>query len=391
MLDVVLLCGLLLLAIRGAQRGALFQVASFGGATAGLLTGAWVAPLGAAALLDGPGAGLALLTLALLAGCVFIGQAVGTALGARLRAAVRKAGAGGADRTAGIAVGVSGLVLLVWLTAGAFARGPLRVVAEQVHGSQVVATLDRALPTPPDVFARVGSYLDRQGFPQVFSGFSGAATAPPVDPPAGTTVRAASEAGEESTVQVAATGCGGVSLGSGFVPSPGVVVTNAHVVAGGVSIHVRDRAGTHEATPLLVDPDTDLAVLSAPNVEAPAIAWAGTPAERGTQGAVLGYPGGQYQLDVLPAAVRERVTAVGRDIYGRGSVSRDVLILSAAVQRGDSGGPFVTAEGDVAGVVFAAADGEPGTGYALTAESVRSAVSEAVERGEMVATGSCRF
>jgi S1-C subfamily serine protease len=72
-------------------------------------------------------------------------------------------------------------------------------------------------------------------------------------------------------------------------------------------------------------------------------------------------------------------------------VARDVLTLSAAVQRGDSGGPFVTADGLVGGVVFAAAAGEPGVGYALTGEGVRAAVDGAIARNAAVGTGECRF
>ena len=96
-------------------------------------------------------------------------------------------------------------------------------------------------------------------------------------------------------------------------------------------------------------------------------------------------------MEVNPAAVRGRTQATGRDIYGRGSVTRDVLTLSAAVQRGDSGGPFVTRQGRVGGVVFAAAAAEPGTGYALTAESVRGDIDDAIDANDVVGTGSCRF
>jgi S1-C subfamily serine protease len=94
---------------------------------------------------------------------------------------------------------------------------------------------------------------------------------------------------------------------------------------------------------------------------------------------------------VKPAAVRSRSNATGRDIYGRGSVTREILTVSSNVQRGDSGGPFVTSDGTVGGVVFAAAVAEPGTGYALTAESVKGAVARAIDRNEPVGTRACRY
>jgi S1-C subfamily serine protease len=250
--------------------------------------------------------------------------------------------------------------------------------------------IDAALPAPPDVFGRVSVYLDRQGFPQVFAEIRGV-TSPPVNPPTEGAVAVAADRGQLSTVQVEALGCGGISSGSGFVTEPGFVVTNAHVVAGGRALSVRDRSGLHEAVAIHVDPRLDLAVLSAPDITAVPISWVATPSTRGTAGAILGYPGGQRELAIRPAAVRARLEAVGRDIYGRGTVARDLLTLSSDLSRGDSGGPFVTSDGLVGGVVFAAADGEPGIGYALTAEEVSDDVAAAITRDTAVSTGACRY
>lgn len=389
-LDLILLLMLAWFAARGFRQGALSQVAGLGGAGLGLVLGGIVAPRVASMIVDTPGPELALVTLGALLICIIIGQGIGMAIGFRLRAVAAGVGAAPVDRTAGVAVGVAALIVVVWLLAEALAQGPIPTVAQQVRESTVVSTIDSALPPPPDLFGRLGSYLDQQGFPQVFSGLGGA-TAPPVDPPSEGAVAAAVEAGQASTVQVQATGCGGISTGTGFVVQSGFVVTNAHVVAGGDGLTVRDGAGTHEAVAVHYDSDIDLAVLSSPAAAAPAIGWVGEPAQRGTQGATLGFPGGQRELAVKPATVRERHGAVGRDIYGRGLVEREVLTLDADVQRGDSGGPFVTSDGLVGGVVFAAAPADPGTGYALTAESVRPDVDAAVARNQAVGTGSCRF
>jgi len=61
------------------------------------------------------------------------------------------------------------------------------------------------------------------------------------------------------------------------------------------------------------------------------------------------------------------------------------------VQQGDSGGPFVTGDGLVAGVVFAGDPGEGGTGYALTAEQVRPGIDRAIEADQPADVGACRF
>jgi S1-C subfamily serine protease len=389
-LDVLLLSGLLLAAIRGFRHGALSQVAAFGGAAAGLVLGAILAPRVAGAVVGEPGLSLALFTLGLLLVLIFIGQGIGFGIGLRLRRAAHGVGAAAVDRTAGIVVGVTGVLLTVWLLAAALTQGPFPAVAQQLRDSQVVGAIDDTLPTAPDVFSRVGNYLDQQGFPQVFAGLAGT-TAPPVDPPTDAAVAAAQEAGAAATVQVQARGCGGISSGSGFVTTAGFVVTNAHVIAGGSDVTVRDLDGTTAAVAIHFDPSLDLAVLRAPEVQAPAIAWTPSPVDRGSQGATLGYPGGQRELNVNPASVRGRGTAVGRDIYGRGAAERDILTLSSHVRRGDSGGPYVTSDGVVGGVVFAAAPAEPGTGYALTAERVRPDVEAAIGANAETGTGPCRF
>lgn len=391
-LDYLLLLALGYAALRGFRQGAVSQIAAFGGAMLGLALGASFAPRVAGAIVSqGPGSTLSLATLGLLMVFVFLGQGVGFGVGLRLRAAAAHIGAEPVDRTAGVAVGVAGLLATVWLVSSAFAQGPFVPLAQQIRGSQLVRAVDEALPPAPDVFSQLGGYLGRHGFPQVFSGLGGGTTAPPVAPPSGEIVAAAQAAGAPSTVQVQATGCGGVSSGTGFATSPGFVVTNAHVVAGGEIIAVRDRAGTHDAVVIHFDPNLDLAVLSVPGLGAPAIAWTDAPAGRGVQGATLGFPGGQRDLAVKPASVRDRSQALGRDIYGRGLVSRDILTLSADVQQGDSGGPFVTATGRVAGVVFAASPNEPSVGYALTAERVRPDVDAAIARNTPSGVGACRY
>ena len=388
--DLVLLGALLLAALRGFRQGALSQVAAFGGAAIGLVIGATAAPSLATQFVDDQSPALALVTLGLLLLFIAIGQTVGLAIGTRLRSAVALAGAGAIDRTAGIAVGVTGVLLTVWLLSSVLVQGPVPAVAKQVRRSTIVAAVDDAMPRPPDLFGRVGSYLDRHGFPTVFSGVGGA-IAPPVKAPGKGAVAAAQAAGAPSTVQIVGTGCGGVSSGSGFVTRAGFVVTNAHVIAGSDEITVRDRRGEYKAQTIAIDTDIDYAVLRVPQLPAPAIRWVQKAADRGTNGASIGFPGGQRQMAVKPGAVRARSNAVGRDIYGRGQVTREVLTISANVQRGDSGGPFVTSTGRVGGLIFAAAAAEPGTGYALTAESVRNEIDAAINRNATTGTKACRF
>jgi S1-C subfamily serine protease len=322
---------------------------------------------------------------------VVIGQGIGASVGLRLRRAAALAGVGRADRVLGVGVGAAWLAFVVWILSGVLAQGPVPSVSQQIRGSEIVQALDRVFPSQPAVVGRIAAFLDDQGFPQVFTGPGGGIAAPPVPATADEAVRAAAAAGQPSTVQIRTAGCGGaLGAGSGFVAAPGFVVTNAHVVAGFERVSVRDAAGEHPAVPISFDPALDLAVLAAPDVVAPPIPWADSAVGRGTEGASLGFPGGRSEMVVRPATVRGSLDAIGRDIYGENTVRRQVLVLSAPVERGDSGGPFVTSAGQVGGVVFAGApDGD--TGYALTVSEVLPVVEDAIARAQEVGVGACRF
>ena len=392
LLDAVLLLLLVYVFFRGWRQGSVSQIAAFGGLAVGLLVGMWAAPWIGGLFIDEPGRGLALLTLGVLFVAVLIGQGIGVRIGLRLHRAVHRAGVGKVDRVAGVGVGAAGLVLVVWLLSSVLAQGPFPGLAQQIRGSQAVQALDGALPPPPDVVGRISGSLDDQGFPQVFAGAGRGITAPPVSPTADEAVQAAAAAGQPSTVQIRGLGCGGkIGAGSGFVTQPGFVVTNAHVIAGFDRLRVRDTTGEHSAVAIHVDPALDIAVLSAPDVQAPAIGWTDAPATRGTEGVTLGFPGAQSQMVVRPVTVQGRVEAVGRDIYGEGSARREILVLAASLEQGDSGGPFVTSAGLIGGVVFAGDPSNRASGYALTAEQVRPGIEAAIARNQEVGVGACRF
>lgn len=384
-LDVVLLALLVLAGLSGYRRGLALQAVRFGGLLVGLAAGALVAPA-ATKLVESPAAeaGVAVIVLVALGGA---GEAAGWLLGTRLRDRARATRFGSADAVGGSAIAVVASFLAIWFVALNLVNGPFPGLASEIRGSAVVRALDEALPHPPSLLAQVRRFFNRFGFPDVFSGIPPLPAAP-VDPPSVAEARAAFDAADQSTVRIAGRACDSVQEGSGFVVANGYVVTNAHVVAGMDEPLVQSSAGgALSGTTVLFDPGLDLAILFVGRVLGQPLALV-EGAERGTVGAVLGYPGGG-PLDAGRAAVLRTFEAVGRDIYGREPAERTVLELQAAVRPGYSGGPFVLADGRVAGVVFAASTTDGDVGYAIAAEDVRPRVDEAVGATREVSTGAC--
>jgi S1-C subfamily serine protease len=145
---------------------------------------------------------------------------------------------------------------------------------------------------------------------------------------------------------------------------------------------------TADASVVLFDPELDVAVLHVPSLSGLPLRFAATDPGRGTIGAALGYPGGGA-LTIEPAAVAGRYDARGRDIYGRAPVTRSILELRAQIEQGDSGGPFVLADGTVGGLVFAESRADEDVGYALSAMPVSIRIAPAIGRASPVDTGPC--
>jgi S1-C subfamily serine protease len=386
LLDVVILLLVGISVVTGFRRGAALQVVTYVGLIGGLVAGALLAPLVAGLTTDpfGQAAG-ALLTLLVLAA---IGDAVGFLIGRRVWAAARRSRLDPVDAGAGSVVAGLAALLTVWFLAFNLVQGPVPALSRQIRGSAIVTGIDAVLPRPPSLLAQVRTFLDRFGFPEVFAGLPPAPAGPVREPTRAEAARAF-EAADQSTVRVVGQACGRISQGSGFVVSGGMVVTNAHVVAGVSAPQVQLQDGNSlDASTVLFDPGLDVAVLRPNESAAPPLDLETASLDRGAEGAVLGFPAGG-DLTGEGAAVLQTIHAQGRDIYGQDVVGRDVYELQARVHPGNSGGPFVTTAGDVAGVVFAASTTDPGVGYALTAADVEPWIDRAAGRRAPVGTGPC--
>jgi S1-C subfamily serine protease len=285
------------------------------------------------------------------------------------------------------------MLLVAWLIGSALAGTTLPTLGREVRGSKVLHSVSQALPSQADSwFADFSSVLAQNGFPQVFSPFANEPITE-VEPPDPALARSAvATRAKRSIVKVMGTArsCGKVLEGSGFVFADRRVMTNAHVV-GGVdepTVQIGGEGRKYDATVVLYDWRRDIAVLDVPDLPAPALRFASPGASSGKGAIVAGFPeNGSY--DVQPARVRGRITASGPDIYHRGTVRRDVYSLFATVRQGNSGGPLLTPQGRVYGVVFAKSLDDAETGYALTAEEIKQDIDQGRRANQQVDSDNC--
>jgi S1-C subfamily serine protease len=386
LLDLLLLVLLLVAGYTGYRRGATQQLTTYVGLGLGLIGGTLLAPH-LAGLSERPTAQAELAVGTLLV-CGAIGDGVGWLVGSRLRARVVQTRLRRADTVAGSFVSVTAILLIVWFMALNLASGPVPAVSRQIQRSGIVRILAATLPEPPSLLNGARRFLNVLGFPDVFLGLP-PQPAEPVTPPTDGEARQAFDAAEGGTVQVLEPACDHIQEGSGFVAAPDLVVTNAHVVAGGQDPRVRlDGQGSLPATTVVFDPALDIAVLRVAGLAAEPLRMSSSEWGRGAAGAVLGYPEGG-PLSGRRAAIRAVFDATGRDIYGNESVMRRIYELQTVVRPGNSGGPFVLTNGQVAGVVFAASTMDRTTGYAITSLQVRPLVSRATQLTSAADTGSC--
>jgi S1-C subfamily serine protease len=364
------------LALWGYRQGLIVGTLTLFGFAAGAFIGSRLGPLLLNQGADSPYAPLCAALGALLAGAVMAVTLESVALGLRSRLIRGRSlhladGAGGAALIASVALG------LVWVFGAVALHAPgTAQLRGDVQRSVILRSLNEVLPPSGPIL----NALDRVDPAPSISGPATPVAAP--DPALVSDPDVARAGG--SVVRVLGTACGLGVEGSGWVVAPGLVVTNAHVVAGedDTSVTTQDGASL-DAEVVHYDPANDLALLSVAT-DLPPLPLTTEP-EPGTGGAVLGYPeNGPFAA--APARLGETRDTVGEDSYGNGPISRPIASLRGAVRSGNSGGPLVDGAGRVLGTVFAATtSGTPG-GFAVPNEVVSAALREGTAP---VDTGPC--
>ncbi|WP_125616233.1 MarP family serine protease [Specibacter cremeus] len=385
LLDIILVLWLLGQTIYGLNAGLVASLGGILGAVAGAIAAFYAAPLLSRAVADPAWRTPVVIGVTIL--LLLVGHAVGIGLGRGMGRRLVRGPVNVVNRLLGGALNLLVGALLISVLAFGVSNLGIPAVSKALSGSAVITTIDRLTPTPvKEATAQLRSLVLDEGIPQLLGPGSNVAVAPPntsTDTPAWN--RAAA-----SVLKISGTAfqCGQNQTGTGFVVSPGRVLTNAHVVAGVEDPVVQTpNQGSLRARIVYFDPAKDLAVLAVDGLDVAPLP-AGAQLRPGDTAAFIGYPlGGPRQ--VRPATVRSQGPVMVPDIHGRLHTPIDVYQLAGNVQSGNSGGPLLDAGGRVAGVVFAKSTTNTPVGFAFTMADVQPVISAAPMLSSAVSAGVC--
>ncbi|MFJ5777415.1 MarP family serine protease [Streptomyces sp. NPDC093094] len=387
LLDILLLLAILVYAGAGYRRGLVAGCVSLAGFVGGAVVGVWVLPWVMELVTPGTTAATVTAVCTVLLPAV-VGHELAGRLALRLRRELDRGPLRVADGIGGAVANSVAVLIVAWVAASVLAASSSPLLTGAIRDSRLLGTVQEAMPdTTPSWFSRATAALTEAGFPQVFNPFENESTAEVAQPSGDNVTPAATAAARRSTVKIeGAVGTQGRE-GSGFVYAPEHVMTNAHVVAGidEPEVRVGGVGEPYEARVVLFDADKDVAVLYVPGLRAPVLRF-DDEAGRGDAAVVAGYPqdGG---LDLQAATVASRLHATGQNIYSDEAVTREIYSIRSTVRPGNSGGPLLTTEGRVFGVVFARSTSDAETGYVLTAAEVAPEARRAADATARVDTG----
>ncbi len=387
LLDWLLVLLVLAYALSGYWQG--FVTGAF--ATVGLLLGGLGGILLAPVVLGSldPSLAVSLGALFVVILCASLGQALMQYAGARVRERITWQPARAVDAIGGALLSALAVLLVAWALGVAISGTRIGSVTSMVRSSTVLSKVNEVLPdAAPNVLQAFNNVVGTGFFPRYLEPFAPEQIVEVAPGPANLPGSAKVKATRESVVKIrGANQCGRGVEGTGFVYAEDRVMTNAHVVAGVDDPEVNINGGTELARVVLYDKELDIAVLAVDTGGARVLDFDTTSVAEDPV-AIVGYPQ-DGPFDVQTGRIRSMQNLRSPDIYGSGTVVREVFSLRGLVRPGNSGGPIVTPDGDVAGVVFAASVTDPETGYALTSEQVAASARAGEAEESEKDTGDC--
>jgi S1-C subfamily serine protease len=385
-LDWCLVIIVIAYALSGYWQGFITGAFATVGLLLGGLIGIWLAPhlLGNA----DPSLWVSLTALFVVLVCASFGQAVLQYAGTRVRDQITWQPVRALDAVGGAVLSVVAVLIVTWMLGVAVSGSRIPGIGPMVRDSTVLTSVNDVMPAEAQGLLRqfdrvVGSSF----FPRYLEPFAPERIVE-VSPAPGNVVRDPEvQQAELSVFKIRGNNrCGDGIEGSGFLYSPHRLMTNAHVVAGVTEPTVRVGTRNLDAKVVYYNSDIDVAVLDV-DIDGPVVHFDDSGAAKDAA-VILGYPN-DGPFDAQPARIRAEQRLRSPDIYGRGTVTREVFSLRGLVRPGNSGGPLVSRSGKVLGVIFAASVSDKQTGYALTADQVGKAAAEGLTADQRVSSGNC--
>lgn len=385
LLDIVLVLVLIGALVNGFRAGLLRTAAGLAGLVAGGIAAyfvmPWVTTLVPTPEWRAPAAIAAAIAL------LVVGMWLGALIGRALRRGARAVKLGVLDRVLGAIGNVLVTAFVIALVASGVTALGVPVLSPAVAGSAVLRGLDQATPAPAKtLMAELRTATIGGAIPWLGEVLGGPTEAPEL--PSGSLDDPELAAATASVVRITGNAfeCGSSMSGSGFVVAPDRIVTNAHVVAGVTEpiVEAPNRAPV-QGRVVAYQPEHDLALIAVDGLDVAPLDVADRPAD-GTQGAVAGYPfGGPFQLRAAQILTTGPLTIVENGTES----TREVATLAAKVDHGNSGGPVLTLDGEIGGVVFAKSETVQNVGYAIPVTTLQPLAATAGTLTDAVPSGSC--
>jgi S1-C subfamily serine protease len=374
-------------ALSGYWQGFITGAFATVGLILGGLLGIWLAPhlLGNVE----PALWVSLAALFVVLVCASFGQAFAQYGGAKVRSKITWQPIRAVDAIGGAVLSVVAVLTVTWMLGVAVSGSRIPGIGPMVRDSTVLNKVNDVMPTQAQGLLRgfdkvVGSSF----FPRYLEPFAPERIVA-VEPPRASDIKSkAVQRAANSVFKIRGNNsCGDGIEGSGFLYAPDRLMTNAHVVAGVTSPMVKLGGEERKAKVIFYDAEIDIAILDV-DIQGPVIGFDKSGAAKDSS-VVLGFPN-DGPFNAQPARIRAEQRLRSPDIYGRGTVTREVFSVRGLIRPGNSGGPLVSLDGKVYGVVFAASVSDKQTGYALTASQVAGAVEKAASSsGDRVSSGNC--